>query len=61
MFNMQTGWQDRGNSDETKYKLYFADTGLLVAMLNEEAQEDLNIFVFMGMYLCYTQHMNENP
>ena len=31
----------RGNYDGSKYKLYFADSGLLVAMLDEEAQEDL--------------------
>lgn len=31
----------KGNYDETRYKIYFADSGLLVAMLNEEAQEDL--------------------
>lgn len=31
----------KGNYDETKYKLYFFDTGLLIAQLDEEAQEDL--------------------
>ena len=31
----------RGNYDEGKYKLYYFDTGMLVAMLDEEAQEDL--------------------
>lgn len=31
----------KGNFDDTKYKIYFKDTGLLVAMLDEEAQEDL--------------------
>ena len=30
-----------GNYDESKYKLYAADTGLLIAMLDEEAGEDL--------------------
>lgn len=40
----------RGNYDETKYKLYFADTGLLVAMLDEEAQEDLRANRNMGVY-----------
>lgn len=29
----------KGNYDDSKFKLYFADTGLLVAMLDEEAQE----------------------
>ena len=42
----------KGNYDETKYKLYFADSGLLVAMLDEEAQEDLrankNLSVYKG-------------
>ena len=31
----------KGNHDDTKFKLYFADTGMLIAMLDEEAQEDL--------------------
>jgi len=30
-----------GNYDESKYKLHVADTGLLIAMLDEEAGEDL--------------------
>lgn len=42
----------KGNFDETKYKIYFADSGLLVAMLDEEAQEDLranrNLDVYKG-------------
>lgn len=42
----------KGNIDETKYKIYFKDTGLLVAMLDEEAQEDLrankNLNVYKG-------------
>lgn len=29
----------KGNFEETKYKLYFADSGLLVALLDEEAQD----------------------
>ena len=29
------------NYDESKYKIYMADTGLLVAMLDDESQEDL--------------------
>lgn len=40
----------KGNYDETKYKLYFADTGLLVAMLDEEAQEDLRANRNLGVY-----------
>ncbi len=42
----------RGNYDDTKYKIYFFDTGLFVAMLDEEAQEDLrankNLNVYKG-------------
>ncbi len=42
----------RGNYDDTKYKIYFSDTGLFVAMLDEEAQEDLrankNLNVYKG-------------
>lgn len=40
----------KGNYDEKKYKLYFADTGLLVAMLDEEAQEDLRANRNLGVY-----------
>lgn len=40
----------KGNYEETKYKLYFADSGLLVAMLDEEAQEDLRANRNLGVY-----------
>ena len=40
----------RGNYDDTKYKLYFFDTGLFVAMLDEEAQEDLRANKNLGVY-----------
>lgn len=40
----------KGNFDETKYKIYFADSGLLVAMLDEEAQEDLRANRNLGVY-----------
>lgn len=40
----------KGNFEETKYKLYFADSGLLVAMLDEEAQEDLRANHNLGVY-----------
>lgn len=40
----------RGNYDDTKYKIYFADSGLLVAMLDDEAQEDLRANKNMGVY-----------
>ncbi len=40
----------KGNFDETKYKIYFADSGLLVAMLDEEAQDDLRANRNLGVY-----------
>lgn len=40
----------KGNEDETKFKLYFFDTGLLVAMLDDEAQEDLRANKNLGVY-----------
>ncbi len=40
----------RGNYDETKYKIYFKDTGLLVAMLDDETQEDLRANKNLGVY-----------
>lgn len=40
----------KGNCDESKFKLYFADTGLLIASLDEEAQEDLRANRNLGVY-----------
>lgn len=40
----------QGNYDDTKYKIYFADNGLLVGMLDEEAQEDLRANKNLGVY-----------
>ena len=40
----------KGNYDEEKYKIYLADTGLLVAMLDEEVQEDLRVNRNLGVY-----------
>ena len=40
----------KGNYDETKYKIYMADTGLLVAMLDDETQEDLRSRKNIGTY-----------
>ena len=40
----------KGNFDEAKYKIYFADSGLLVAMLDEEAQDDLRANRNLGVY-----------
>lgn len=39
-----------GNYDEDKLKLYFADTGMLIACLDEEAQDDLRINKNLGTY-----------
>ena len=38
------------NYDETKYKIYMADTGLLIAMLDDETQEDLRSRKNIGTY-----------
>lgn len=38
------------NYDEDKFKLYFADSGLLVAMLDDEAQDDLRANKNLGVY-----------
>lgn len=40
----------KGNIDESKYKLYYPDTGLLVSALDEEAQEDLRVNKNLGVY-----------
>ena len=40
----------KGNYEETKYKLYFADSGLLVAMLDDAAQDDLRMNKNLGVY-----------
>lgn len=40
----------KGNYEENKYKLYFGDTGLFVAMLDDEASEDLRANRNLGVY-----------
>ncbi len=40
----------KGNVEESKYKLYYPDTGLLVSALDEEAQEDLRVNKNLGVY-----------
>ena len=40
----------KGNYDATNYKLYYHDTGLLVASLDDEAQEDLRANKNFGTY-----------
>ncbi len=39
-----------GNYDESKYKIYLCDTGLLISMLDDEAQEDLRANRNLGIY-----------
>lgn len=39
-----------GNYDSDTFKLYFADTGLLVSMLDEESQDDLRANKNLGVY-----------
>ena len=39
-----------GNTDESRFKLYYADTGLLVSVLDEEAQEDIRVNRNLGVY-----------
>lgn len=40
----------RGNYDSSKFKIYLRDTGLLVSMLDEEAQDDLRANQNLGVY-----------
>lgn len=40
----------KGNVDSSKFKLFYADTGLLIANLDEEAQEDLRANRNLGVY-----------
>ncbi|MCI5874257.1 MAG: ATP-binding protein [Clostridiales bacterium] len=40
----------KGNYDDSKFKLYYPDTGLLVSTLDEEAQEDLRANKNLGIY-----------
>ena len=40
----------KGNTDGSKFKVYVADTGLLVASLDDEAQEDLRANQNLGIY-----------
>ena len=40
----------KGNYDANKFKIYFSDTGLLVAMLDDEAQNDLRSNKNLGVY-----------
>ena len=40
----------KGNIEESKYKLYYPDTGLLVSALDNESQEDLRVNKNLGVY-----------
>ena len=40
----------KGNIEESKYKLYYMDIGLLISSLDEEAQEDLRVNKNLGVY-----------
>ena len=40
----------KGNYDENKYKLYIADSGLLIAMLDDEDQMDVRVNRNLGTY-----------
>ena len=40
----------KGNIEESRFKLYYPDTGLLVSSLDEEAQEDLRVNKNLGVY-----------
>lgn len=40
----------KGNVDDSKFKVYMADTGLLVASLDDEAQQDLRANKNLGVY-----------
>jgi predicted AAA+ superfamily ATPase len=40
----------KGNCDYSKYKIYFADSGLLVASLDDETQMNLRINKNLGVY-----------
>lgn len=40
----------KGNYDEDKFKLYFGDTGLFVAMLDDEASDDFRVNRNLGVY-----------
>lgn len=40
----------KGNYNEDKFKMYFCDTGLFVALLDDEAQEDLRANKNFGVY-----------
>lgn len=40
----------KGNADDSKFKLYYPDTGLLISCLDEDSQEDLRLNKNLGVY-----------
>lgn len=40
----------KGNEDPSNYRIYFADTSLLLASMDEESQEDLRVNKNLGVY-----------
>ena len=40
----------KGNLDESKFKIYYPDTGLLISCLDDETQEDLRANKNLGVY-----------
>ena len=40
----------KGNYNPDKFKLYFKDTGILIATLDEEARDNLRINKALGIY-----------
>ena len=40
----------KGNADYSKYKVYYSDTGLLIANLDDESQEDFRVNKNLGVY-----------
>ncbi|MEE3481320.1 MAG: DUF4143 domain-containing protein [Lachnospiraceae bacterium] len=39
-----------GNTEESKFKVYYSDTGLLISSLDEESQEDVRVNRNLGVY-----------
>lgn len=39
-----------GNTEESKFKVYYSDTGLLISALDEESQEDVRVNRNLGVY-----------
>ena len=40
----------KGNIDDSKFKVYMADTGILISNLDDESQIDLRANKNMGIY-----------